>query len=105
MPEQATARTAATAAAISDYIGGKPLEQAYRDHGLTLPPPGTPVTEPVDPNRLTAGDVAVLKDRLEAAISSTKAYHNGQVVPLSTVTSSPDFLGWTDPTAAVTPHG
>lgn len=101
----ATARNPAAAGAVNDYIGGKPLEQAYRDHGLTLPPPGTPVTEPVDPNRLTAGDVAVLKDRLEAAISSTKAYHNGQVVPLSTVTSSPDFLGWTDPTAAVTPHG
>jgi hypothetical protein len=27
-----------------------------------------------------------------------KAFVNGQVVPLSSVSSSPDFLGWIDPT-------
>jgi hypothetical protein len=41
----------------------------------------------------------MFKDHYVVALSSVKALQNGQVVPLSTVASGPDFLGWMDPAA------
>jgi hypothetical protein len=96
----ATARTAQAAQAVRDYLSGATVDAAYRQNGITLPPLGTPVTDPVDPTRLTCGDIALFKDHYEPVLSSVKGYVNGQVVPLSQVTSSPDFLGFIDPTAA-----
>ncbi|KPN46606.1 DUF4226 domain-containing protein, partial [Mycobacterium intracellulare] len=95
----ATARSPQAAQAIRDYLGGDTVDAAYRKNGLQLPPPGTPITHPVDPSRLACGDVAVFRDHYEPVLSAVKAYRNGQVVPLGTVTSSPDFLGWLDATA------
>ncbi|SBS76616.1 conserved hypothetical protein [uncultured Mycobacterium sp.] len=96
----ATARTPAAAQAVRDYLAGGTVDAAYHQNGMTLPPVGTPVTAPVDPTRLTCGDVAMFKDHYEPILSSVKGYLNGQVVPLSQVASSPDFLGFIDPTAA-----
>lgn len=104
----ATARSPQAAQAIRDYLAGKTVDAAYRQNNIQLPPPGTPVTNPVDPSHLTCGDLAMFKDHYVPVLSSVKAYVNGQVVPLESVSSSPDFLGWIDPTAAgVTsaPHG
>ena len=103
----ATARTPQTAQAIRDYLAGKTVDAAYRQNNIQLPPPGTPVTNPVDPSRLTCGDLAMFKDHYVPVLSSVKAFVNGQVVPLESVSSSPDFLGWFDPSAAATstaPH-
>ena len=96
----ATARTPQAAQAIRDYLAGGTVDAAYRQNGIQLPPPGTPVTSPVDPSRLTCGDVAMFKDHYVPVLSSVKAFMNGQVVPLGSVSSSPDFLGFIDPTAA-----
>ncbi len=96
----ATARTAALAGAVKSYLGGTPVDAAYRQAGIDLPPPGTPVTNPVDPSALSCGAIGMFKDHYVVALSSVKALQNGQVVPLSTVASGPDFLGWMDPTAA-----
>lgn len=63
------------------------------------------MTNPMDPSRLTCGDLAMFKDHYVPVLSSVKAYVNGQVVPLESVSSSPDFLGWIDPTAAATSTG
>jgi hypothetical protein len=96
----ATARTAALAEAVKSYLGGTPVDAAYRQAGIDLPPPGTPVTNPVDPSALSCGAVGMFKDHYVVALSAVKALQNGQVVPLSTVASGPDFLGWMDPAAA-----
>jgi hypothetical protein len=96
----ATARTAALAGAVKSYLGGTPVDAAYRQAGIDLPPPGTPVTDPVDPSALSCGAIGMFKDHYVVALSPVKALQNGQVVPLSTVASGPDFLGWMDPTAA-----
>ena len=104
----ATARSPQAAQAIRDYLAGKTVDAAYRQNNIQLPPLGTPVTNPVDPSRLTCGDLAMFKDHYVPVLSSVKAFVNGQVVPLESVSSSPDFLGWIDPTAAsgsATPHG
>ena len=95
----ATARSPQAAQAVRDYLAGGTVDAAYRQNGLTLPPVGTPVTSLVDPTRLTCGDIAMFKDHYEPVLSSVKGYLNGQVVPLAQVTSSPDFLGFIDPTA------
>jgi hypothetical protein len=94
----ATARTPALAQAVAAHLAGTPVEAAYRAVGIQLPPPGTPVTNPVDPSSLSCGTVGMFKDHYVVALSSVKAYQNGQVVPLAAVASSPDFLGWVDPT-------
>jgi hypothetical protein len=101
----ANARTPAAAQAVAAYLGGDTVDAAYRKNNLALPPPGTPVTNPVDPSQLACGDVGVFRDHYVVALSSVKALANGQVVALGSVASSPDFLGWIDPTAtAGRPH-
>jgi hypothetical protein len=97
----ATARNPQAAQAIRDYLAGDTVDASYRKNGIQLPPPGTPITHPVDPSRLACGDLAMFDDHYVPVLSSVKAYLNGQVVPLGSVASSPDFLGWIDPTAAV----
>ncbi|MBV8863484.1 MAG: DUF4226 domain-containing protein [Mycobacterium sp.] len=95
----ATARTPALAQAVKAHLAGRPVEVAYRAAGIELPPPGTPVTNPVDPSSLSCGTIGEFKDHYVVALSAVKAYQDGQVVPLAAVASSPDFLGWVDPTA------
>ncbi|PXX01542.1 DUF4226 domain-containing protein [Mycolicibacterium moriokaense] len=99
----ATARTAALAEAVKSYLGGTPVDAAYRQAGIDLPPPGTPVTNPVDPSALSVGAIGMFKDHYVVALSPVKALQDGQVVPLATVAAGPDFLGWMDPAAAPTP--
>jgi hypothetical protein len=102
-----TVQTAAPAEAVKSYLGGTPVDAAYRQAGIDLPPPGTPVTNPVDPSALSCGAIGMFKDHYVVALSPVKALQDGQVVPLSTVASGPDFLGWMDPAAApaATPAG
>jgi hypothetical protein len=103
----ATARTTALAQAVKSYLGGTPVDAAYRQAGIDLPPPGTPVTNPVDPSALSVGAIGMFKDHYVVALSPVKALQDGQVVPLSAVAAAPDFLGWMDPAAApaATPVG
>jgi hypothetical protein len=95
-----TAHTPALAAAVAANLTGQPVDAAYHQAGLDLPPPGTPITKPVDPARLSAGMIGMFKDHYVVALSTVKALQNGAVVPLSSVGSGPDFLGWMDPAAA-----
>ena len=98
-----TARTAALAEAVKAYLDGTPVDAAYRDAGIALPPPGTPVTAPIDPSSLTCGAIGMFKDHYVVAVNSSKALDGGQVVPLLSVTGGPGFLGWMDPAASSTP--
>jgi hypothetical protein len=99
----ANARTPELAEAVRAHLEGAPVQEAYRQNNIELPPPGTPVTNPVDPSKLSAGNIGVFKDHYVVALSSVKALQDGQVVPLSSVASGPDFLGWIDPTAVGEP--
>jgi hypothetical protein len=98
----ANASTPAAAQAVKAYLAGTPLDAAYRQAGVELPPPGTPVTAPIDPSQLAAGDVGEFKDHYVVALGTAKALQDGQVVALSSVSSSPDFLGWMRPAAPAT---
>jgi hypothetical protein len=99
----ATAKTVALARAVESYLSGTPVDAAYRAAGIELPPPGTPVTTPIDPSALSCGAIGMFKDHYVVALSSVKALQDGQVVPLSSAASGPDFLGWMDPAASPAP--
>jgi Domain of unknown function (DUF4226) len=98
-----TARTPAVAAAVKSCLAGTPVDVAYRQAGIELPPPGTPVTNPVDPSALTAGAIGMFKDHYVVALSAAKALQDGQVVSLSSAAYGPDFLGWMDPSTGLAP--
>ncbi|MBS9536138.1 hypothetical protein KIH27_21370 [Mycobacterium sp. M1] len=94
------ARNGIGARALRAMLDGASVSEAYRQAQVTLPPPGTPVTEPVPPAQLKAGDVGMWKDHMVPSLGGGKVLVSGQVQPLESVGSGPDFLGWFDPTAA-----
>ena len=67
---------------------------------MTIPPPGTAVTDPVDPSQLTPGDIGMFTDRHALALGESRALVNGQIQHISTV-SGPSFLGWEHPPVPV----
>jgi hypothetical protein len=92
-----TAPTAALAKAVTSCLSGTPIDDAYRQAGIELPPPGTPVTAPVDPSQLAAGSIGMYRDHYLVALSPAKALQDGQVVALASAAAGPGFLGWMDP--------
>lgn len=93
------ARNDASASAVRAALNGTPVADAYRQAGVELPPPGTPVTDPLPPTQLKAGDIGVWKDHMVMALGGGKVLVSGQVQPQSSLGSGPDFLGWINPTA------
>src|SRR5690606_6550548 len=94
------ARTPQGAAAVRAALDGAPVAEAWQQAaGVTLPPAGTPVTDPVPPTQLKGGDVGMWKDHMVMALGNGKVLVSGQVQPIESVSSGPDFLGWFDPTA------
>jgi hypothetical protein len=100
--ETVTAANPELAAAIKDAAGGMPIADAFRQHGMTIPPPGTAVDDPVDPAQLAPGDIGMLTDRHALALGQSRALLNGQIQHISTV-NGPSFLGWEHPPGPVTP--
>jgi Domain of unknown function (DUF4226) len=99
--ETVTAANPQLAAAIKAAADGTPIADAFRQEGITIPPPGTAVTDPVDPSRLTPGDIGMLTDRHALALGQSRALLNGQIQHISTV-NGPSFLGWEHPPGPVT---
>ncbi|OBF25930.1 DUF4226 domain-containing protein [Mycobacterium sp. ACS4331] len=91
-----TAPTPAVAEALRAVLTGTPVAEAYHRHGLPIPPPGSAVPHPVDPSRVSTGDVAMFSDRQVVALDRQRAFLDGRVQPISTV-SGPSFLGWLHP--------
>jgi len=103
--ETVTAANPQLAEAIKAAAGGMPIADAFRQEGITIPPPGTSVTDPIDPARLAPGDIGMLTDRHALALGQSRALLNGQIQHISTV-NGPSFLGWEHPpgpVAAATP--
>ncbi len=97
--ETVTAANPQLAAAIKAAVGGVPIADAFRQQGITIPPPGTTVTDPLDPLRLAPGDIGIFTDRHALALSPGKALLDGQIQHIASV-SGPSFLGWEHPPAA-----
>lgn len=98
--ETLTAASPQLAAAIEAAAGGTPIAEAFRQEGMTIPPPGTTVSDPVDPSQLTPGDIGMFTDRHALALGASRALVNGQIQHISTV-NGPGFLGWEHPPAPV----
>ncbi|CAN1570942.1 Protein of unknown function DUF4226 [Mycobacteriaceae bacterium] len=96
-----TASNEKAAAATRAVLGGTDVTAAYQAQGVQIPPPGTPVTSPVDPSRLEPGDIASFEGRPPVmAAGNGKVWMDGQLQPLSAMGSAEDFLGWSRPTGA-----
>ncbi len=98
--ETLTAASPQLAAAIEAAAGGTPIAEAFRQEGMTIPPPGTAVSDPVDPAQLTPGDIGMFTDRHALALGESRALVNGQIQHISTV-NGPGFLGWEHPPVPV----
>jgi hypothetical protein len=98
--ETLTAASPQLAAAIEAAAGGTPIAEAFQQEGMTIPPPGTAVSDPVDPSQLTPGDIGMFTDRHALALGDSRALVSGQIQHISTV-NGPDFLGWEHPPAPV----
>ena len=95
-----TAPNEKAATAARSVLTGQSVTDAYKAQGIDIPPPGTPVTTPVDPAHLEAGDIARFGSRPPVmAMGNGKVWMDGQLQPLSAMGSSGDFLGWSKPTA------
>jgi hypothetical protein len=97
--ETVTAASPQLGAAIQAAVDGAPIAEAFHQQGITLPPPGTAVTDPIDPFDLTPGDIGMFTDRHALALGPGKALLDGQIQHIATV-SGPGFLGWEHPPAA-----
>lgn len=84
------------AAAITDAVAGTPIPEAFGRQGIALPPPGSPVSAPLDPSRLAPGDIGFFADRYAVALGNGKALLDQQIQPVAAVTGT-GFLGWHQP--------
>lgn len=98
--ETVTAASPQLAAAIKAAVGGASIPDAFHQQGITIPAPGTAVTNPVDPLQVTPGDIGMFTDRHALALGHGKALLDGQIQHIATV-SGPSFLGWEHPPVAV----
>jgi uncharacterized protein DUF4226 len=99
--ETVTAASPQLAAVIKTAAEGVPIADAFRQQGITIPPPGTAVSDPVDASRVAPGDIGIFTNRHALALGESKALVNGQIQHISTV-KGPSFLGWERPPAPVT---
>lgn len=99
--ETITAASPQLAAAIKAAAEGTPIAEAFRQQGITIPPPGTAVTAPIDPTRVIPGDLGMFTDRHALVVGHSNALLDGQIQRIANV-SGPSFLGWQHPPAPAT---
>lgn len=97
--ETVTAASPQLAAAIKAAVGGVAIPDAFQQQGITIPPPGTAVTEPIDAAHVAPADIGMFVDRHALALGPGKALLDGQIQDIATV-SGPSFLGWEHPPAS-----
>src|SRR5574337_644927 len=94
--ERGIAASPQLAAVMRAAVGGTPIADAFRQQGIAIPPPGTPVTGPVDQSRVSPGDIGMCTDRHAMAVGSGEALLDGQIQDIANV-RGPSFLGWQRP--------
>ena len=93
-----TAPDAQSAQVMRSVLGGTSVTDAFKQVGVDLPPPGTPVTDPVDPSVMPPGSVGRFESREPVmAMGNGKIWMDGQLQPISALGSTTDFLGWSKP--------
>lgn len=97
-----TADNPAVAKAGRAVLDGASVDDAYRQAGITLSPPGSPVTAPVSPSRLVFGDIGQYTDHRVMALGDNKVWVNGKETPLEELETGPNFLGWEHPSVPAT---
>ncbi|MGD1283413.1 DUF4226 domain-containing protein [Mycobacterium seoulense] len=97
--ETVTAASPQLAAAIKAAVGGVAIPDAFQQQGITIPPPGTAVAEPIDASHVAPADIGMFVDRHALALGPGKALLDGQIQDIATV-SGPSFLGWEHPPAS-----
>lgn len=97
--ETITAASPRLAAVIEAAVNGTPIADAFQQQGMTIPAPGTAVSNPIDSLQVSPGDIGMFTDRHALALSPGKALLDGQIQHIGTV-SGPSFLGWEHPPAA-----
>jgi hypothetical protein len=99
--EAVTAASPQLAAAIKAAVGGASIVDAFHQQGITIPPPGTAVANPIDPLRVAPGDIGIFTDRHALGLGHGKALLDGQIQHIATV-AGPSFLGWEHPPTPAT---
>lgn len=99
--ETVTAASPQLAAAIKAAAGGTPIADAFQQQGIAIPPPGTPVTDPIEPSSVAPGDIGIFTDRHALGLGRNKALLDGQIQHISAI-AGPSFLGWVHPPAPAT---
>lgn len=95
-----------SAQVMRSVLSGTSVTDAFKQVGVDLAPPGTPVTDPVDPNAMPPGSVGRFESRGPVmAMGNGKIWLDGQLQPLGALGSSSDFLGWSKPPTTATPAG
>lgn len=96
-----TADNAAIAHAGRDVLAGKPIDDSYRNAGLTMSPPGAPITKNMVSRSegLVFGDIGQFTDHRVMALGEDKVWENGREIPLKDLSVGPTFLGWERPQA------
>lgn len=93
-----TAANPQFAAAIKAAVSGAAIPDAFQQQGITIPPPGSAVTSPIEPAHVSPADIGIFVDRHALALGPGKALLDGQIQDIATVTG-PSFLGWEHPPA------
>lgn len=99
--ETVTAASPQLAAAIKAATGGASIAEAFQQQGITIPAPGTAVTNPIEPSRVIPGDIGIFTDRYALALGHGKALLDGQIQHMTAVSGS-SFLGWQHPPSSAT---
>lgn len=83
---------------IAAAVAGTPIADAFGQQGITIPAPGSPVSAPLDPSQVIAGDVGIFADRHALALGNGKVLLDNQIQPIETA-AGPGFIGWQHPPA------
>ena len=98
-----SAPDAQAAQVMRSVMSGTSVTDAFKQAGVDLAPPGTPVTDPVDPNTMPPSSIGRFESREPVmAMGNGKIWMDGQLQPIGALGSSSDFLGWSKPPTAGT---
>jgi len=84
------------AAVITAAVAGTPISDAFSAQAITIPAPGSAITEPVEADRLVPGDIGLFTDRHALALGGGKALLNNQIQGVASIPVL-GFIGWQHP--------
>ena len=91
-----TAPNQKLAAVITAAVAGTPISEAFSAQGITIPAPGSSISNPVEPTNLAPGDVGLFTDRHALALGGGKVLLDSQIQPVTAMPGT-GFIGWQHP--------